>query len=327
MPKNKHAYRYSDITLVPKRGILKTRRDADTSSIFLGKRNFHLPVVPANMRCTIDWELAHKLASNNYFYIMHRFDDNNKAFIDWAIDARIRYLSISVGVKEEDKQLITVLKNLGITPEFITLDIAHGHSLVALDMVRFIKNNLPDTFLIAGNVATPDGVSDLAYAGANAVKVGIGQGNACTTKDKTGFTMPMFTCVQTIKEAIKDTSIGNIPIIADGGIKTNGDIAKAIAAGADMVMCGSLFAECYDSPSEVITDEDGVKYKLYFGSASEHNKLHKIHIEGTLRKIRENSMSYIDKLNEIQQDLSSAISYSGGISLQGLKDLEYYVVR
>lgn len=325
MEKNKHAYRYSDIALIPKRGILKSRKDADTS-VFLGKRQFHLPVVPANMTCTIDWELAHKLAQNNYFYIMHRFDENNRAFIDWALKEHIRYLSISVGVKQEDVNLLTMLKESSIVPEFITLDIAHGHSLVALDMIRFIKKQLPDTFLIAGNVATPEGVADVVYAGADAVKVGIGQGNACTTKDKTGFTMPMFTCIQNIKKGLASSHV-EVPIIADGGIKGNGDIAKAIAAGADMVMCGSLFAECCDSPSEVVSDECGVKYKLYFGSASEHNKAHKNHIEGTLRKIQENSMSYLDKLVEIQQDLSSAISYSGGISLTTLKDVEYYVVR
>lgn len=321
MPRNKHAYRYSDISLIPKRGILKTRQNADTS-VFLGKRSFHLPVVPANMKCTVDWQLAHKLAQNNYFYVMHRFDDSNEAFIKWGIKENIRYLSISVGVKEEDRKLITTLKTIA-KPEYITLDIAHGHSLLAIDMVKFIKDNLPETFLIAGNVATPEGAIDLAYAGADAIKVGIGQGNACTTKDKTGFTMPMFTCVQTIRGS-KELKV---PIIADGGIKTNGDIAKAITAGATMVMCGSLFAECCDSPSDVVTDEDGVKYKLYFGSASEHNKQHRAHIEGTLRKIRENSMSYLDKLEEIRQDLSSAISYSGGISLDALRDVEYYVVR
>lgn len=321
MPSNKHAYRYSDIALVPKCGVLKTRRDARTS-LTLGKRQFKLPVVPANMKCTIDWELAKTLASNGYFYIMHRFDDINTSFINWAVAENLPFISISVGVKEEDRKHITTLKSV-LTPSYITLDIAHGHSLIAIDMVKYIKDNLPNTFLIAGNVATPDGAIDLVNAGADAVKVGIGQGNVCTTKDKTGFTMPMFTCVQTIRKACSV----NVTIIADGGIKSNGDIAKAINAGADMIMCGSLFAECCDSPSEVVTDEEGVKYKLYFGSASEHNKLHKTHIEGTLRKIRENSITYLDKLEEIRQDLSSAISYSGGDTLSSLKDVEYYVVR
>jgi len=320
MQSNKHAYRYSDISLIPKCGILTTRRNADVS-VFLGKRHFKLPVIPANMKCTIDWELAKKLSNNDYFYIMHRFDDVNTSFINWAISENIRYVSISVGVKEEDKKLITTLKSI-LTPEYITLDIAHGHSLVAMDMIKFIKDKLPDTFVIAGNVATTEGATDLISAGANAIKVGIGQGNACTTKDKTGFTVPMFTCVQSIKEIC-----GNIPIIADGGIKSNGDIAKAIVAGADMVMCGSLFAECCDSPSEVVTDEDGVKYKLYFGSASEHNKLHKVHIEGTLRKIRENNVTYLDKLDEIKQDLSSAVSYSGGALLSSLKNVNYNIIR
>jgi GMP reductase len=325
MQNSKHAYRYSDVALAPKRGVLTTRRDADTS-VLLGKRRFKLPVIPANMKCTIDWELAKKLSNSGYFYVMHRFDNTNTALVNWAsVEGNrkdLAYISMSVGVKKEDRELVSSLKTI-FTPEYITLDIAHGHSLVAIDMIKYIKDNLPGTFLIAGNVATSEGVTDLVNAGADAVKVGIGQGNACTTKDKTGFTIPMFTCVRAIKEACNV----DVPIIADGGIKSNGDIAKAIVAGADMVMCGSLFAECCDSPSEVVTDEDGVKYKLYFGSASEHNKQHKTHIEGTLRKIRENNITYLDKLEEIKQDLSSAVSYSGGASLSSLKNVSYYIVR
>lgn len=318
----KRAYHYSDICLVPNKGVLNSRAQADTS-IKLGRHEFLLPVIPSNMKCTIDWELAYKLAQNNYFYVMHRFDSSNKAFINWAIDAKIRYLSISVGVKEEDRQLISFLKTLNVTPGFITLDIAHGHSLASIEMIKFIKDNLPDTFLIAGNIATSQAAVSLVEAGASALKVGIGQGNACTTKDKTGFTMPMFTCVR----EIADTVPSDIAVIADGGVKCNGDIAKALAAGASMVMCGSLFAECSDSPSDIFEDEQGQVYKLYFGSASVHNKTEHKHIEGTLKKVPQNTMTYIEKLEELKQDLSSAISYSGGTTLQDLRKVEVYATK
>ena len=107
------------------------------------------------------------------------------------------------------------------------------------------------------------------HAGADAVKVGIGGGYACTTKDKTGFTYPMFSCIM---ECAKDK---NIPIIADGGVRSNGDIAKALVAGASMVMCGSVFAACSDSPAPLVKDASGRRFKQYFGSASVHNKIEK----------------------------------------------------
>lgn len=313
------AYSYSDITLIPNKGILKTRSNADVS-IKLGQKTFSLPVVPSNMKCTIDMNLAKTLADKGYFYIMHRFD-NNKFFITNAVEKN-HYISISVGVKQEDVSLVKCIKEIGYDISFITIDIAHGHSEDCIRMIGYIKENLPSTFLIAGNIATAKAALDLKNAGADAVKVGIGQGNACTTKDKTGFTVPMFTCVRNIFRE----NIG-IPIIADGGIRSNGDIAKAIAAGADMVMCGSLFAECSDSPADVFEDENGQTYKLYFGSASIHNKVENVHIEGTLKRVPHNTMTYTEKLEEIRQDLSSAISYSGGTRLNDLRKVDFYALR
>lgn len=316
----KRAYHYSDICLIPRRGQLASRSKADTS-VKLGERTFMLPVVPSNMKCTINHALAHQLAYEGYFYVMHRFDDN-VAFIREAINNQY-FISISVGIKAEDKMLVRHIMQTNIDVEFITIDVAHGHSSQVLDMVRFVKDHLPKTFVIAGNIATSQAAIDLGLAGADAIKVGIGQGNACTTKDKTGFTMPMFTCVKEIADAKV-----NLPIIADGGIKCNGDVAKAIAAGADMVMCGSLFAECKDSPSDTFLGPDGQSYKLYFGSASEFNKNDDRHIEGTLKKIPQNSLTYQQKLEELRQDLSSAISYCGGSKISDLKGYsDYYATR
>lgn len=310
------AYHYSDICLVPRRGFLTSRSQADTT-VKLGDKTFMLPVIPANMKCTIDHGLAHKLAYEGYFYIMHRFDDN-VAFIREAINKNF-YISISVGVKAEDKMLIRHIMQNNIEVEYITIDVAHGHSTQTLDMIQFVKEHLPSTFVISGNIATAEAAMDLKLAGTDAIKVGIGQGNACTTKDKTGFTLPMFTSVKNISQA----GIG-LPIIADGGIRCNGDVAKAIAAGADMVMCGSLFAECNDSPSDTFLGPDGQSYKLYFGSASEYNKESNKHIEGTLKRIPQNSLSYEEKLEELRQDLSSAISYCGGSALKDLKNYSHY---
>jgi len=193
-------------------------------------------------------------------------------------------------------------------------------------MIEWIKKNLPDTKIIAGNVATSDAVRQLSNWGADIVKVGIGQGSPCTTKDKTGFTMPMFSCVKLCSNVVLDN--GNIvPIIADGGIRCNGDIAKALVAGATMVMAGGLFAACTDSPASVISI-NGLDHKAYFGSASVENKGHNNNVEGKLNQIPNNGMTYGEKLNEITQDLQSSISYAGGKTLSCLTpcEVKYYEV-
>ena len=172
----------------------------------------------------------------------------------------------------------------------------------------------------------PTAVRDLNSWGADAVKVGIGQGSPCTTKYKTGFTMPMFSCVKKCSDLFsgswEDSSSEKIPIIADGGIKHNGDIAKAIVAGATLTMAGSMFSVCRDSPAASVVC-DGRIYKQYFGSASEHNKGEKRHIEGVMKEVACNDMSYEEKLQEIQQDIQSSISYAGGTNLQSLKNIDW----
>jgi GMP reductase len=122
-----------------------------------------------------------------------------------------------------------------------------------------------------------------------------------------------------------DEESESIPIIADGGVKCNGDIAKALVAGANMVMAGGLFATCSDSPAETIKI-DGKVCKAYFGSASAQNKGHNNHIEGTLKNLTSDGMTYATKLKEIQQDLQSSISYAGGINIECLKEVGFNTV-
>jgi len=221
----------------------------------------------------------------------------------------------------QDKMAIQKISKRSHRVDWLTIDIAHGYCARMKIMIKWIKKHLPNTKIIAGNVATPDAVRQLSNWGADIVKVGIGQGSPCTTKDKTGFTMPMFSCVKICSNVALDN--GNIvPIIADGGIGCNGDIAKALVAGASMVMAGGLFASCTDSPA-LNTTINGVIHKAYFGSASAENKGHNKHIEGKLNKIPNNGMNYFEKLTEIEQDLQSAVSYAGGDNLSSLFDCEY----
>jgi GMP reductase len=319
--------KYSDVVLIPNYSECNSRAECDTSVDVLGKK-YKLPIIPANMKSVIDMNLSKWMSDNDYFYIMHRFDNDLAEEVAIANSENWKTISFSIGVQDPDKDKILKIKKRGHRIDYLTIDIAHGHSKNMIDMIKFIKDTLPDTKIIAGNVATKQAVIDLAGAGADIVKVGIGQGSPCTTKDKTGFTLPMFSC----SEACSNIYIGEneddlqkVPIIADGGIGCNGDIAKAIVAGANMVMAGGLFASCSDSPATLV-QINGEYHKAYFGSASYESKKHRNHIEGKLNKLKNNGMTYSHKLKEIEQDLQSAISYAGGLDLKVLNNVSYLKV-
>lgn len=313
------ALKYSDICLIPNYSEVHSRADCDPSVNLFGKK-FLLPIIPANMKSVIDVHICEWMSSHGFFYIMHRFDRDLAEDVADAQDWD--NISFSVGIKMQDKMAIEKISKRSHRVDWLTIDIAHGYCGRMKTMIKWIKKHLPNTKIIAGNVATPDAVRQLSNWGADIVKVGIGQGSPCTTKDKTGFTMPMFSCVKICSNVTLDN--GNIvPIIADGGIGCNGDIAKALVAGASMVMAGGLFASCVDSPA-LTTTINGVSHKAYFGSASAQNKGHNKHIEGKLTNINCNNMSYGEKLAEITQDLQSSISYAGGLNLSSLKTVEYY---
>jgi IMP dehydrogenase len=148
--------------------------------------------------------------------------------------------------------------------DLLAIDSAHGHSTRVLEAIKLVKSKLPEVDLIAGNVGTFDGACELARAGADAVKVGIGPGSICTTRVVTGAGMPQITA---IAEAYRATKDANIPVVADGGIKYSGDITKALAAGASGVMIGSLFAGTDESPGELILYQ-GRSFKSYRGMGS-----------------------------------------------------------
>jgi len=153
---------------------------------------------------------------------------------------------------------------INVRTDVLVLDSSHGHSKGVLDATAELKASFPNMPLIVGNVATADAVADLIKAGADAVKVGIGPGSICTTRVVTGAGMPQITA---ISEAFKSAKKHDIPIIADGGIKFSGDVSKAIAAGADLVMIGSLFAGTDESPGEMVLYQ-GRTYKTYRGMGS-----------------------------------------------------------
>ncbi|KPB03436.1 GMP reductase [Bacillus sp. CHD6a] len=315
-----NVFDYEDIQLVPNKCVVNSRSECDTT-VTLAARHFKLPVVPANMQTIIDEKIALYLAENNYFYIMHRFEPQKRqAFIE-NMHAKGLYASISVGVKEEEYSFVEELAGAGLTPEFITIDIAHGHSNAVINMIQHIKKHLPESFVIAGNVGTPEAVRELENAGADATKVGIGPGKVCITKIKTGFGTGGWQ-LAALRLCAKAASK---PIIADGGIRTHGDIAKSVRFGATMVMIGSLFAGHEESPGET-SEVNGKLVKEYFGSASEFQKGEKKNVEGK-KMFVEHKGALQDTLTEMEQDLQSSISYAGGTTLDAIRHVDYVIVK
>lgn len=309
---------YEDIQLIPNKCIIKSRSEADTT-VTLGKHQFKLPVVPANMQTIIDEDVAEMLARGGYFYIMHRFDEEGRKPFIARMHAQGLIASISVGVKDYEYGFVSSLKD--DAPDYITIDIAHGHADSVIKMIKHIKSELPETFVIAGNVGTPEAVRELENAGADATKVGIGPGKVCITKVKTGFGTGgwQLAALRWCAKAARK------PIIADGGIRTHGDIAKSIRFGATMVMIGSLFAGHIESPGKLV-EVDGETFKEYYGSASEYQKGEHKNVEGK-KILLPTKGSLKDTLLEMEQDLQSAISYAGGRDLESLLHVDYVIVK
>jgi GMP reductase len=247
---------------------------------------------------------------------MHRFDLDNVQFVK-DMKAKGLFASISLGVKPPDYATVDTLSTLGLIPDYVTIDIAHGHADSVRDMIAYLKSKMPSTFVIAGNVATPEAVIDLENWGADATKVGIGPGKVCITKLKTGFGTGGWQ-LSALKWCAR---VATKPIIADGGIREHGDIAKSIRFGATMVMIGSMLAGHEESPGKTV-EVDGKLYKEYYGSASDFNKGEYKHVEG--KRILEPVKGLLSEtLVEMEQDIQSSISYSGGKKLMDIRKVNY----
>lgn len=311
---------YDDIQLIPNKCIIDSRKEADTSIKF-GPRTFKIPVVPANMASVIDEQLAEKLASHDYFYIMHRFQPEKRLDFVKNMQDKNLFASISVGIKPSEYEFIDQLVAANLTPEYITIDVAHGHSQKVIEMIGYIKQNIPESFVIAGNLATPEAVREIENAGADATKIGVGPGKACITKLKTGFGTGGWQ-LAALRLCSKAASK---PMIADGGIRHHGDIAKSVRFGASMVMIGSLLAGHDENPGNTITI-DGKTYKQYWGSASDLQKGAYKNVEGKQMLVPYRG-SIMNKLTEMQEDLQSAISYAGGRDLNSITKVDYVIVK
>lgn len=186
-----------------------------------------------------------------------------KSYPNAAKDAEGRLrVGAAVGTGADTPDRVEALVKAGV--DVIIVDTAHGHSKGVIERVRWVKQNYPQVDVVGGNIATAEAAKDLAEAGADGVKVGIGPGSICTTRIVAGVGVPQISAVANVSEALKDL---NIPVIADGGIRFSGDVAKAIAAGASVIMAGSMFAGTDESPGEIELFQ-GRAYKSYRGMGS-----------------------------------------------------------
>lgn len=316
MAKTKEKFDFDDINLIPKKCIVNSRSECDTSIKF-GKFTFQMPVVPANMECIINEDLCVKLAQSGYFYIMHRFGVNLEDFIIKMKSLNL-FSSISVGVNEDSYVALGNLIEKGLSPDFITIDIAHGHSIKMERMMKFLKSSFKDSFVIAGNISSPRAVRDLEDWGADALKVGIASGSVCTTWPSTGFgsrncqASTIFIC----------SSPTSLPIIADGGIKNPGDISKSLAMGAKMVMIGGMLSGFNDSPGDVVQLGELTK-KEFWGSASASQSNKVSRIEGKKVLVDYKDRSILDEMAYLKECLQSSISYAGGKDLECLGSVSW----
>ena len=307
---------FDDINLIPRYSTVDSRQECDTS-IRIGDHKFNNPIIPANMESVINEEIAKELAKKGYFYVMHRFNIDTKQFI---INMKKENLitSISIGVNQDSYDLILDLVKNNLIPDYITIDIAHGHCKKMKKMLKFLQDNFIDSFIIAGNVSSVDATVDLDKWGADAIKVGVGTGTACTTFPTTGFGS------RNIQASVVNecASVTKKFVICDGGIKTPADITKAIVMGASMVMVGGMLSSFLDSPGRTVEIED-VKYKEFYGSASARQGNKTSRIEGMVKLNKIKNTTIVEYMEYLTECLQSSISYGGGKTLTDLKSVKW----
>lgn len=239
---------FDDVLILPGRSDVRSRREPALSSRVTRKVTLATPVVSANMDTITEEAMARAMAELGGLGILHRFlsVDAQVSQVQRLKAAGVTPVAASVGVGDEARVRARALVEAGAT--IITVDIAHGHSVQMTEMLKWLKDTFASVEVIAGNVAMPEGAHDLMEAGADAVKVGIGPGSMCTTRIITGCGVPQLTAIALCAEVLRPHGV---PLIADGGLRTSGDVVKALAAGADCVMLGGMLSGTIETPGEI----------------------------------------------------------------------------
>lgn len=296
---------FDDVLLLPQHGILDRREDADISTELIKDYRLDVPILSANMPSVTGANMAVAMYENGGRGVLHRFNTIEEQ-VEEYLEVRSRYANSPCAIGLNDwLDRATGLAEAGC--HVFVLDIAHGDSERVLGMLQVWKSFADKTLkLVVGNIATMSAAMRLAEFEIDAVKVGIGPGAACITREVTGFGVPQLTAIQDVSKAIRSFN-PEIRIIADGGIKNSGDIVKALAAGADSVMIGRLFAGSNEAP------EPGV----YFGNASSHINNHKAP-EGEYAQI-DKTGPVAETVKSLAWGIRSGVSYGGATNLTELR--------
>lgn len=296
---------YDDILLEPKRSPVDSRDDVSLTTNVTPNVEIESPLISAPMDSVTELRLAQEMADNGGVGIIHRFSgiEKQREMVE-SVDGVV---GASVGLSGEEVDCALRLEDSGA--DFICLDVAHGHMERCIERTEELSEVL-DSDLMVGNIATQAGLNDLVDAGADSVKVGVGPGSACTTREKTGHGVPQATAVDKCTNYILDER--EYTVIADGGIKKPGDAVKALMLGADAVMMGGIFGRCYESPA-------GGKV---WGCASENAETDE-YVEG---EVKEGEEKYFvsDVFEEFEDGIRSGLSYSGGHTIKEARKNSYF---
>ena len=306
---------FDDVLLRPQSSDIRSRSEIDITFVLPKVGRLSLPIVSSPMDTITGTRMASTLGFANVLAIVHRYNTVNEQLdmVSCALKTGARVIGAAVGVTGDFMSRVRCLVAMGC--DVICLDIAHGHHVLMKDAIISIKKEFGNSLhIMAGNVATKEGYEDLAGWGADSVRVGIGGGSICSTRIQTGHGMPT---LQSILECA--SSDIDIPIIADGGIRNSGDIVKALAAGADLVMLGSMLAGTDETPGPVFENVAGEKYKQYRGMASVEAQIdwrgHATSVEGVSSRIPyKGNVSHV--LEMIDKGVRSGLSYSGANNIK-----------
>lgn len=313
-----HGLTFDDVLVMPKKSDVRSRRDPSLRSQLTRNQVLETPIIAANMDTVTESKMA--IAMNNLggLGILHRFMsiDQQVTEVRAIAEAGTKTIAASIGVNNDYQERTHALVKAGVN--LLTIDIAHGHSVQMMETLKWLKDTFPNIEIIAGNVASPDAVQDLIEAGADAIKVGIGPGSMCTTRVITGCGVPQLTAIALCAEAAQGYGV---PIIADGGIRTSGDMVKAFAAGASCIMVGSMLSGTMETPGDIVHGK-----KQYRGMAS---KKAQISWRGDmpLGMAPEGESTFVavkghvsDVLQELMGGIRSGMSYINANTISEMKD-------
>jgi IMP dehydrogenase len=314
------SFTFDDVLLVPGYNHSDSRRDVDISSTDrTGRLTLQLPLMTSNMDTITESKMANFMGSKGGIGVLHRFMPIERNVEEFKKCDHKTFVSIGCG--EKDLERAEALKTAGA--EYFCIDVAHAHAKYVGKTLKKLRKMLKNECILAGNVATYAGADYLASCGADIIKVGIGGGSVCSTRIKTGFGIPTLS-------SVKECARVDRSIVADGGIRTPGDIVKAIAFGADFVMVGGIFAGTQPTPGEVV-EKEGRKVKMYRGMASREAQEDFMGVMGDWKTAEgvATEVAYREDQDSIVADivggLRSGLTYGGAMSIKDLQRKLNYV--